>query len=407
MRIYSKQNVYEAAIERINYLYDEFDNVVVSFSGGKDSTVVLEMALEVARKRNRLPVPVLFIDQEAEWQGTVDYVKEVMYRKEVKPYWYQMPIVITNNASSTSRYHQCWNEEEKEDWLHPQDDISIKENKYGTDRFHDLFTAIAKVDFPENTCYLAGVRTEEAPKRYMALTSSRTYKHITWGKYLDKKRGQYTFYPLYDWSYTDIWKYIHVNAVNYNKVYDDYYRHGVRINDMRISNLHHETALKSLTLVQEIEPETWNKIAKKIDGANTIKHIQKNSFTCPKELPYMFEDWKEYALHLADNLIFEDNLKDLLKRKLESQIFYDVEPIRDAFWRIIINTILSSDFDFTKYQNWTLQPNVDTWRRVCKNPYGEDKVKHKWVKPMTISTKYLTQEEKLRILNYFKDGKHK
>jgi len=407
MKIYNKKNVYEAALERVRYLYDEFDNVVVSFSGGKDSTATLHIALEVAKEKGRLPVPVMFLDQEAEWQGTVDYVKEVMYREDVKPYWYQIPMKITNNASSTNRYHECWNEDEKDGWLHPQDEISIKENRFGTDRFHEMFTKIADVDFPDSTIYLAGVRTEEAPKRYIALTSGITYKDITWGKYLNKKRHQYTFYPLYDWSYTDIWKYIQDNNFSYNKIYDEYYRHGVRINDMRISNLHHETALQSLTLVQEIEPQTWNKIAKKIEGANTIKHIQKNSFTCPKELPYMFEDWREYALHLANNLIFEDDMRDLLDRKIASGSIYHEGAIGNDYWRAIINTILSSDFDFTKLTNWTMNANVDTYRRVTKNPLGKDKVKHKWIKAMTLSTKYITIEQKLDILNYFKNGEHK
>ena len=51
-KIYKQKNVYEAAKERINYLFNEFDNVVVGFSGGKDSTCVLNLALEVAEERN-------------------------------------------------------------------------------------------------------------------------------------------------------------------------------------------------------------------------------------------------------------------------------------------------------------------------------------------------------------------
>lgn len=69
MKVYKKQSVYDAALDRIRYLFDEFPNVIVGFSGGKDSTVVLELALIVAREKNRLPLDVLFIDQEAEWQA--------------------------------------------------------------------------------------------------------------------------------------------------------------------------------------------------------------------------------------------------------------------------------------------------------------------------------------------------
>ena len=94
-------------------LFDEFENVVIGMSGGKDSTVVFNLALQVAREKNRLPLAVMWVDQEAEWQGTVDFVTKVMTNKDVKPYWFQMPMVITNNASSFHRYNYCWNEEDK------------------------------------------------------------------------------------------------------------------------------------------------------------------------------------------------------------------------------------------------------------------------------------------------------
>jgi predicted phosphoadenosine phosphosulfate sulfurtransferase len=365
MKIYKKENVYEAAKQRIRELFNDFDDVVVGFSGGKDSTATLNITLEVAQELGKGPIPVIFIDQEAEWQGTIDYVKEVMKDPRIKPMWFQMPMVITNNASSFERYAMCWDPEAKDKWIHPQDPSSIKENRYGTQRFHELFEAIFRVEFAgRKACYVAGVRTEEAPKRFVALTGSATYKWITWGKKLYAKEEHYTFYPLYDWSYTDVWKYLLDNDISYNKVYDEMYRHGVSVNDMRISNLHHETAIQVLLLVQEIEPQTWNRVTQRIEGANTIKHIQKNSFVTPTILPYMFQSWEEYALHLKDNIIQEEKYKTALDKEISRRNnIYTDQPIRDKFWQTIINTILSSDWDWTKIANWEMSKGPYTYRK--------------------------------------------
>lgn len=386
MKIYNKTNVYQASVERIEYLFNEFENIVVAFSGGKDSTVIFNICLEIAIKKNRLPLKVLFIDQEAEWQGTIDYVTKVMTDSRVQPLWFQMPMVITNNASSFNRYNYCWNEDEKEKWIHPQNEISIKINKYGTDRFHDLFNKIIETDYQNlKTCIIGGVRAEEAPKRLTGLTTALTYKDITWGKVINKNYNHYIFYPIYDWSYTDVWKYIQENNIEYNRIYDEFYRHGVKINDMRVSNLHHETAIQSLLLIQEIEPKTWNKIVDRIDGASSIKHIKENSYSCPKDLPFMFIDWEDYANHLIDNLIQEDKNKKILLSKIESKKnIYNGENIKKEFWRTIINTILSSDWDYTKLANFECRPHVYGYKRYKKGIYKND---------ILLDTKAFTQYE--------------
>ena len=81
IRIYKKQNVFDAALDRMRFIFDEFENVVVSVSGGKDSTVVYELAKIVAEEKNRFPLNVLWIDQEAEWTQTVETVKNIMHDK--------------------------------------------------------------------------------------------------------------------------------------------------------------------------------------------------------------------------------------------------------------------------------------------------------------------------------------
>jgi predicted phosphoadenosine phosphosulfate sulfurtransferase len=170
-----------------------------------------------------------------------------------------------------------------------------------------------------------------------------------------------------------------------------------------VSNLHHETAIQSLKYVQEIEPKTWAKIVDRIDGANAIKHLRNNSFTCPKDLPPMFTDWQEYALHLAANIIQEQKYYDMLMRVIDSDAkVYDGELIQKDYWKTVINTILSSDWDFTKLQNWKLKHDVDSYRRFKNNPTGENTAKFKWSANMLINNKYLTEQQKQQVYDYFK-----
>jgi len=391
MRIYLDKNVFDATIERIEFLFDEFNNIIVGFSGGKDSTVVLELTLMVAKRRNRLPIKVMWIDQEAEWEATVEMAEYEMTREEVEPLWLQMPFNMTNNASSFSRFNYCWDPEQKDLWIHPQHPISKKVNDYGVSRFHELFGAIIDKEFQgHKACYISGVRTEESPRRNMGLTQFACYKYITWGAKLNHKKELYTFYPIYDWSYTDVWKAILDNDWKYNKIYDLYYNYNVPIYQMRVSSLHHETALNILTHIQQLEPQTWERLCARIGGANTVKHLNKNSFNCPKELPYMFQSWKEYAYYIIDNLVVDNENKEKVKHQLsllEKQFTHPA--IAKDMYRSIINTVLSNDWDFTRLNNWRTSPNVGiylSWKNhrkgrehlFAKCPYIPEEERIKW-----------------------------
>ncbi len=80
MKHFLKANVFDAALNRIRYLYDEFDEIHCSHSGGKDSEIVFNLMKIVARERNRLPVEVMFLDQEAELTNTVVRMREIQSR---------------------------------------------------------------------------------------------------------------------------------------------------------------------------------------------------------------------------------------------------------------------------------------------------------------------------------------
>jgi predicted phosphoadenosine phosphosulfate sulfurtransferase len=59
-------NVLIAAKQRVAWTFDTFERVYTSFSGGKDSTVMLHLVMEEAEKRGRR-AGVLLVDLEGQW----------------------------------------------------------------------------------------------------------------------------------------------------------------------------------------------------------------------------------------------------------------------------------------------------------------------------------------------------
>ena len=366
MKIYLKENVFDACLDRLRYLFDEFDKIIVSFSGGKDSTVIFNMAMIVAKEKNKLPLIVMFLDQEAEWQAVVDYTRAVMQDPGVEPHWLQVPIRLFNATSSSKQWLHCWGEGEQ--WMREKEDIAIKENKYGVDRFVAFFPKYINYHFPnQSVAMVGGVRAEESPNRKGALCNDRTYKHISWGKLYNKDIGHYIFYPLYDWSYKDVWKSIHDNGWKYCSVYNDFYRYGIPPLKMRVSNLHHETAVDQLFYLHEIEPETWSALQVRLQGVNQAKHITKRDLFAIKELPYMFKDWQEYRDYLVDNLIVDDKAKQKFKKRFArlDELYGDMENIHDRHQNEI-QCVLTNDHHFMKLENFTSRPETINFRNWKK-----------------------------------------
>lgn len=347
-RVYLDKTVREAAVERINWLYDEFPTVIVNTSGGKDSTVALELTLEVAAARDRLPLDVMFIDQECEWQSAVEYVRRVADRPEVRMHWLQVPFSIFNATSPWTPWLTVW--EPGVTWMRDKEPDSIHENTYGTDRFAELFQAFLRHTAEAPACFIGGVRAEESPARTLGLTVYETFKGETWGK-KHKARGYFDFYPLYDWRHSDVWHAIAEGDWDYATVYDAMYQMGVPTRMMRVSNLHHETALADLFLVQEIEPETWDRLSERLPGANAAGHLNWSAFKV-QELPPMFRTWTEYRNFLMDKLTAEID-PEIRDKLVTTFARYDARYAHDpATFRKLIQTqiaaVLVGDYHGTK-----------------------------------------------------------
>lgn len=89
-----EQNVLEAAQERIMWTLETLPRVCVSFSGGKDSGLMLHLTATLARKMNK-KIHVLFIDWEAQFSCTIAYIESLReYYADVieRFYWIALPL---------------------------------------------------------------------------------------------------------------------------------------------------------------------------------------------------------------------------------------------------------------------------------------------------------------------------
>ena len=266
-------NVYQAATERISWVFDTFPHVYISFSGGKDSTVMLHMVMDEAIKRGRR-VGVLFMDLEAQYKLTIDHIEDMfsLYADHIIPYWIALPIALRNAVSMYQPKWTAWGD--AVDWVRQPPQIAIKDRKHFPFfrydmEFEEFVPAFGKWYGQNNLCAcFVGIRADESLNRYRTVASGKKSmfedkKFTTWCG-----DGLYNIYPVYDWKTEDIWRYCGKFGKPYNRLYDYMYKAGLTINQMRICQPYGDDQRKGLWLFHIIEPETWSKVVARVNGAN-------------------------------------------------------------------------------------------------------------------------------------------
>lgn len=277
------KNVYQAAMERIEYIFSNFKNIYVSFSGGKDSGVLLNLVLDYMRLHHiTRKIVVLHIDVEASYKATMEFV-EKMYldnRDLIIPYWVCLPMITTNAVSMYEPYWIFWDSQKKEKWVRPMPDypfvIHEGNNPFGfykknmtfeefVAHFGDWLNQHYKAG---KTACLVGIRSDESLNRYWAV---KREDKASFGnkKYSTKLSGTtYNFYPIFDWKVSDIWVYNGKFHKPYNRIYDLFYKAGVSLSRMRICEPYGDEQKAGLNLFRVLEPETWVRVVDRVSGAN-------------------------------------------------------------------------------------------------------------------------------------------
>ncbi|SHJ19642.1 Predicted phosphoadenosine phosphosulfate sulfurtransferase, contains C-terminal DUF3440 domain [Cruoricaptor ignavus] len=312
---YNNKNVYQAAVERMDYIFQNYETIVVSLSGGKDSTVTTHLALQAARKHNKM-FYLFFLDQEVEYKHTVDFIEQMMADEFVIPIWFQIHAKLPNPSSISTNVLDPWNPEKEEIWIRPKNEISKKVidwdvSKVGASKMNDSsikmygFVSLIKCMEEmfagrESVAQIIGLRADESLNRFRAVTKNEGVPGIPWST---KRKNSVNFYPIYDWRFSDVWTYLGKFQLPYNKIYDLFYWKGMNPNKMRLANLIHTKSYECIRLLQEFEPETVDKMIDRIPGTATAQeYAGRDGIYKANTLPERFSSWKEYRDYLLDTL---------------------------------------------------------------------------------------------------------
>lgn len=334
IREYIEEDVLSRARKRIRLIFDNFNSIIVSVSSGKDSTALYSLAMEEAKERRR-KIKVFFLDQEAEYSGSIELIKQMMSHEYVEPLWYQVPIRLTNSTSYKEDIFKAWGLGEI--WLREKDPMAIHkiEGKY-PDRFYTFISWVEKNN--KDTAFLVGLRTEESFNRLRAVIQNPGWKNIKWST-KTRYEGTHRFYPIYDWGMGDVWKYISDYKIPYNRIYDKMFMANKNFHkSMRVSNLIHEKSFKCLRDLQIYEPDTFNRLLKRLSGIHVASlYADDDQIFNAKKLPPSFKSWVDFRDYLL-------NTTPIKKKKLLLDRFKD-HPCDEEMHRRQVRQILMNDYE--------------------------------------------------------------
>lgn len=267
-------DVLTAARQRIAYVFDSFPRIYVSFSGGKDSSVMLHLVMDEAQKRGR-KVGVLFVDLEGQYKITIDYIEQMyeLYAGHIIPFWCCLQMSLRNAVSAFQPKWMAWDRSQKDKWIRPMPDNCKTDEDfpfyYAGMEFEEFVPKFGHwFSHGKLTACFVGIRSDESLNRYRTIAGRKSrFEEKNWTTWVGGTL--YNAYPIYDWKTQDVWRYNGKFFKPYNRLYDLMHKAGVSIHQQRICQPYGDDQRRGLWLFHVIEPETWGKLIARVNGANS------------------------------------------------------------------------------------------------------------------------------------------
>lgn len=424
-KIYKDINVYDAAINRYDIVLNEFDNYYVSVSGGKDSSIMLQLMAQEARKY-RKKFSVLYIDLEAQYQATIGHINALIdATKDVVETWYwcALPLSLRNAVSAIQPKWICWDKKDKEKWVREyptkrKDIVLVTEDSLpdGWDwffrgmEFEEFILWFAKW-FNEThggkTAAGIGIRSDESLNRFRTIVSDKKerYKNYPWTTRVHCKAkvlNCWNFFPLYDWRTEDDWTAVAKLNLLFNPIYELMYKNGLSIYEQRLCQPYGDDQRKGLDQYRTLEPETWEKVLNRVEGVNFGNIYCRTSLlgNIKSEKPDNLT-WEQYAVFLLESIgMYVPEVRDHYHTKIKTFLqWYEKEGIspdqipdetdkklesakKAASWRRIARAIEKNDF-------WMSRLSFGETKKDVQRLFELKKKYHNIIRPQDTDSKKL------------------
>ena len=370
---YLEKNVLEATMERLEIIFNEFENIYFSVSGGKDSSVMVQLANMVAKKMNR-KFDVLYIDFEAQYKRTIEHINDLKTLSQIRDFYHiALPMALRNAVSILQPKWICWEEENKDLWVRdlPKDSINIHNCPFEWFRKGEEFEEFI-IQFSDwyqkkyNTKVACGVgiRTDESMNRFrtIALQDKKImYKDYNWTTKL--KMGEryinvYNFYPIYDWRVEDIWGAVSKLDLKFNYIYELMYKNGMSIYEQRLCQPYGDDQRNGLNQFKALEYDTWSKVLNRVNGVNFGNiYCKTTALGNIRSCKPNFMTWQEYTIFLLESIGIYN--KDLM-------MHYYKKIKKFMIWHKNKYGIEIKDIPETADSKLENQKKVISWRRIAR-----------------------------------------
>ena len=430
MKVYTDKNVFDASLERIEFAFDNFDNLCVSYSGGKDSTLMIQLVNMIAKKKNK-KFDVLFIDMEAQYLMTIEHIKTLKNKLECIRdfYWVCLPLSLRNAVSVFEPRWICWEKAKKDKWVREMPEFAINEDnnifpffRYAME-FEEFVPEFEKwyQEKKGGMCgSFVGIRCDESLNRFRTIVSQKKdrLKDKPWTTRNKPLKNSYSIYPIYDYRTEDVWIATFNNNFEYNYVYELMYKNGLGIHQQRLCQPFGDDQKNGLDQYRAIEAENWDKLLKRVAGVNFGNIYCRTSAlgNIKSEKPQHLT-WQEWALYLLESIgIYNKKLEKHYAIKIKKFFKYweekcgcTLDMIEDEAdkkmeslkivpsWRRVARALERNDFFLTRLSFGETKSDLQYLKDMiygCNNLYDENSTDSKPLKRLYNKVKEEMENEK-------------